>query len=602
MRKMKIKAVTLVAAFFLPIFFLFGQVPPNPPTDLVIAASVPEYGRLDSNNVWVGTQSFWSINSVTHASRYAGADAGAQIQAAINDITQEAGVKYHVIADFNGPQTISTPLKIREGAVVHMRGSYTCTMTSVPISSIVRSGGSNVTVTTSSAHGLSQEDPVSIAGVSNVTFNDDQVGSGTTVLVSSVTSSTVFNYVANVTSPDATSSGGTVARPCIWIQNVAELHGQGGTASSPLGVPGLQISAGPGFNGDLILALNRNGINQWWHGGMIKNVRLEGNRANQTTYGVGLEVIKFGDASLVSNVLSTQNKKDAFRYVGAASTNGRSEILYATVNDAWGINCLLCAGQLHILDSHITDNLVGGVQFFTGNGGLMMLMNNVVCETSMDPLFRFVRGNVQLTINNLSAQGSLGANPGKTLFKYETITGGTGAQPDIVLTNFVGDGDYTYLYQDTEKAVTIPLGDVAQNGLKIPFWQKGISGGMNVSGPMSFTPQNWVLVNGANGDVNTASPVSGDASTSFARITGPTAAFSISGLSTAFGSVNGQLLHLFNSTAQTMTLINDDPSVASPWHRIQTNTGANLAVTGPGVVTLIRVYDPNRWVVVSHQP
>lgn len=96
------------------------------------------------------------------------------------------------------------------------------------------------------------------------------------------------------------------------------------------------------------------------------------------------------------------------------------------------------------------------------------------------------------------------------------------------------------------------------------------------------------------------------------RITGPTAAFSVGGLSTstlnAGAPADGMTVQLYNSTSQTMTIVNEDSGTTVLAQRIKTLTGANLvlATSAPSVVTLqycaIETTPGPRWIVISHYP
>ena len=83
----------------------------------------------------------------------------------------------------------------------------------------------------------------------------------------------------------------------------------------------------------------------------------------------------------------------------------------------------------------------------------------------------------------------------------------------------------------------------------------------------------------------------------FVRITGPTAAFTFTGI---VKGVDGEIRVLFNSTAQNMTIANESASSTAE-NRVITNTGADITTTGTGVVVLLYSVNDSRWVVVSSQ-
>ena len=114
---------------------------------------------------------------------------------------------------------------------------------------------------------------------------------------------------------------------------------------------------------------------------------------------------------------------------------------------------------------------------------------------------------------------------------------------------------------------------------------------MDISGDLALREGTALaLVNGAN---NNLAP----SANSFIRITGPTAAFSVTGLA---GGQNGKVLVLYNTTAFAMTIANENAgSVLN--NRITTLTGADLATpaTNGASVTLMYNSTTSRWVVLA---
>ena len=95
------------------------------------------------------------------------------------------------------------------------------------------------------------------------------------------------------------------------------------------------------------------------------------------------------------------------------------------------------------------------------------------------------------------------------------------------------------------------------------------------------------LSNGANSNI--ALPKK-----SFARITGPSAVFNITGIQ---GGADGKIAILYNTTAYAMTITNNATSTAA--NRILTNTGSDVATTGTGIVSLIYSVTDSRWILLS---
>ena len=83
---------------------------------------------------------------------------------------------------------------------------------------------------------------------------------------------------------------------------------------------------------------------------------------------------------------------------------------------------------------------------------------------------------------------------------------------------------------------------------------------------------------------------------SFIRVTGPTGAFNITGI-TKPTNPDGRVVILYNTTSQHMTITNNATSTAA--NRILTNTGADVVTTGTGIVTLIYSVTDARWILLT---
>lgn len=94
------------------------------------------------------------------------------------------------------------------------------------------------------------------------------------------------------------------------------------------------------------------------------------------------------------------------------------------------------------------------------------------------------------------------------------------------------------------------------------------------------------LVNGANSDILLPNVAR------YLRVTGPSAAFSVTGFT---GGYEGKRLILYNPTAFDMTIVNDATSVAA--NRVHTLTGGNVTVPGNGIAGFIYAVDDLRWIL-----
>ncbi len=112
---------------------------------------------------------------------------------------------------------------------------------------------------------------------------------------------------------------------------------------------------------------------------------------------------------------------------------------------------------------------------------------------------------------------------------------------------------------------------------------------VDINGDLACRQNDVSVVNGINNDI-----VPGFFS--FIKLTGPTAAFSISGFS---AGVDGKILTILNLTGQNMTIINQTSSASVTTNRINTLSGADIVTTGNGSVTMQYSAADNRWMVIA---
>jgi len=109
-------------------------------------------------------------------------------------------------------------------------------------------------------------------------------------------------------------------------------------------------------------------------------------------------------------------------------------------------------------------------------------------------------------------------------------------------------------------------------------------------GTVSLGSQDITLVNGGNDNV-------APGYATFLRISGPTAAFSITGV---IQGELGRIIMLRNTTIYAMTLANESGS-SDAENRIFTQTGSDFVTTAEGSAILIYDAVSQRWVVMAGQ-
>jgi len=227
----------------------------------------------------------------------------------------------------------------------------------------------------------------------------------------------------------------------------------------------------------------------------------------------------------------------------------------------------------------LANNAYGGFDF-TGNSTLRRIS---MYEAGLGPNsdanlaeFQFQRGWLDINDGNVAGQ-----HP-RIEFNSGTITQGK---------------------IDAKRDVIYNIGDY---GIAMSRWDQGASAevfmfGISAAGcgtPKSFNtlPSNVTMANGAN----TFQSIK----TSFIRIVGPTGAFSIAGFSIypeLIGSApDGCHLHVYNTTSQAMTIVNESGSDA---RSIRTMTAADVVLAaGNSIAEMIYSASESRWLLVATRP
>ena len=172
-----------------------------------------------------------------------------------------------------------------------------------------------------------------------------------------------------------------------------------------------------------------------------------------------------------------------------------------------------------------------------------------------------------------------------TLAGTETLTNKTLTNPQMT------DGDLTSGTFTVESGATLAITGTF-NGPAIFAPEGGDSTQVSF---LSLGKNSLSLSSAASND-NVSCDLS--ATGGFNRITGPTGAFTITGIVAPTGAYkDGRVLVLYNSTAHNMTISNDVTSTAA--NRFYTSTGADIVTAGRGSATLIYSSSDSRWIVVS---
>lgn len=193
------------------------------------------------------------------------------------------------------------------------------------------------------------------------------------------------------------------------------------------------------------------------------------------------------------------------------------------------------------------------------------------------------------------------ASPATSLLVYNTnvaMTGGglgffywDGAAWSRVGANTICGTANTNSVTKFTSPTTICNSIISDDGTKVGVATSTANTVLDVNGSFAYREGTAIsLANGANNNVAIGSY-------SYFRITGPTATYTISGLT---GGVDGRIVTLFNTTSQPMTILNNATSTAG--NQITTMLGANITTpAGPNIIQLQYNANLSKWLVIGGQ-
>ncbi len=203
-----------------------------------------------------------------------------------------------------------------------------------------------------------------------------------------------------------------------------------------------------------------------------------------------------------------------------------------------------------------------------------------------------VKGNILLTASSGTAGQLQFQNPAGTN-KSTFAAGAQSANINYMLPTFAPPQNGSFMLSSTAGAMSWARDlswDTTNKRLGINTTTPNTK--LDVNGDIALRENSISLGNGNNNNISV-----GDYS--FIRITGPTAAFTITGIA---GGQNGRVLVLYNESGQTMTINHLDNTNSNAGNLIRTNTG-NAYSTPPthiyDVVSLIYSAAGGRWIITS---
>lgn len=226
----------------------------------------------------------------------------------------------------------------------------------------------------------------------------------------------------------------------------------------------------------------------------------------------------------------------------------------------------------------------------TANNTFVSVLNNILIQNSQNGIETSATFS-QVNENNLRLNGNANG-----VGERSGIQINAGA---ATVTGNVSQGNTQFGLRVLVDNVTVagndfcnnPQGGIAAIVLAASLINDNACAGLGV---LTTPPSNVTGVNGLNS--NLAMPAG---QYSYLRVTGPTGAFSVGGIT---GGSSGRILHLQNTTTQTMTIVNEDASSTAA-NRITTLSGANFVLASGATSAVTLIYDgvASRWILTAAQ-
>jgi hypothetical protein len=246
------------------------------------------------------------------------------------------------------------------------------------------------------------------------------------------------------------------ASPSIVVNQGGHLYGMG--ANSP---GATVLRAYTNFNKPIIKCVSTVGPASWWHNGEVRNLQLDGNKANNAS-GNALEVYLLGETSAVSR-LNIHDAKQAGLYF-AGSNSGTGQVFNVTTNSNGeagihvddfksGIEMCGVGGDHNPVTLKITN---------PNNGGGSIYITGFKSEKNTGgPAVEISGGSARVT---LTLAGGNALNSGAADPVMVRILNTVGADPLVNISGMFTGNNYTTIIDDQKNGVQVTSDPVTYHG------------------------------------------------------------------------------------------------------------------------------------------
>jgi len=194
----------------------------------------------------------------------------------------------------------------------------------------------------------------------------------------------------------------------------------------------------------------------WWHSGMLKNLRIHGNKANNASGTHCVKVFGIGEVSTITDLLIEECKESGLYIVGSQSGTGSVRNITVNKNGTYGV-------QLDEIRSGLTLYNVGGdfnpsatlgiTNPITG-GGSITLIDFKSEKSDVGPAVEYIPGSAGMTVSFIGGNALQSALADTVFFRITNVSGKVA--PFVTIIGMFTGNNYTTIIEDllTDHTVT----------------------------------------------------------------------------------------------------------------------------------------------------